>query len=66
MHAWHGASWPGFHTRKVVEVAWARIQGLAALVARFRRSGILASFPPDAQPMMWDAEGRRTRIPTDA
>lgn len=54
---WNGQRWPHFGSRKHCELAYARIQGREALVARFSRSVIMSRAPPSCQPILFHTSG---------
>jgi hypothetical protein len=62
---WHGSQWPRFQPRKPCELTFARIQGLPALIHRFRKSVVTEAFPLEAQPLLYDAAGNAIPFPHD-
>ncbi|OWM76285.1 hypothetical protein CDL15_Pgr009931 [Punica granatum] len=54
--AFDGKKWEKFNSEKVASLAYARIQGKAALIARFRNSSLMNG-DKRCRPILFDTEG---------
>lgn len=56
MQAFHGKKWEKFNSEKVASLAYARIQGMAALVTHFQNSSLMNE-DKRCRPILFHSEG---------
>jgi hypothetical protein len=59
LQAFHGKKWEKFNSEKVASLAYARIQGKAALVTHFQNSSLMNE-DKRCRPIVFHSEGQET------